>query len=65
MTVLDASLLQDNLYFIKVREKGFENKPISEITKEFCQLFDIVYFSARKFGFAKGGGIVLKMKTLQ
>ena len=64
MTVLDASLLQDNLYFIKVREKGFENKLISEITKEFCQLFDIVYFSARKFGFAKGGGIVLKDEKL-
>lgn len=64
ITVLDASLLQDNLYFIKTKEEAFKNKTIKEITKEFCELFDIVYFSARKFGFAKGGGILLKDKTL-
>lgn len=64
LTVLDASLLQDNLYFIKQREPLYKDKSIKEITKEFCGLFDIVYFSARKFGFAKGGGILLKDKTL-
>ena len=64
ITVLDASLLQDNLYFIKNRELSQKDKDIREITKEFCGLFDIVYFSARKFGFAKGGGILLKDKTL-
>lgn len=64
LTVLDASLLQDNLYFIKEREAGFEEKEVKEIAKEFCELFDIVYFSARKFGFARGGGILLKDKEL-
>lgn len=64
ITVLDASLLQDNLYFIKLREEGYQDKSIKEITKELCSLFDIVYFSARKFGFAKGGGILLKDKNL-
>lgn len=64
ITVLDASLLQDNLYFIKKKEKGYENKEIREITKELCSLFDIVYFSARKLGFAKGGGIVTNNKDL-
>lgn len=64
ISVLDASLLQDNLYFIKLREEKYQNKTIKEITKEFCGLFDIVYFSARKFGFAKGGGILLKDKAI-
>lgn len=64
ISVLDASLLQDNLYFIKTKEEGFKDKTITEITKEFCEMFDIVYFSARKFGFAKGGGILLKDKNL-
>lgn len=64
ITVLDASLLQDNLYFIKKREESEKHKSIQEITKEICTLFDIVYFSARKLGFAKGGGIVLKDQTL-
>ena len=31
LTVLDASLLQDNLYFIKTREPGMEDKSIREI----------------------------------
>ncbi len=59
-TVLDASLLQDNLYFIKTREEAAKNKSIREITKEICSEFDIVYFSARKFGFARGGAICIK-----
>lgn len=59
-TVLDASLLQDNLYFIKVRDASAKNKTIKEITKEICSIFDIIYFSARKFGFAKGGAICVK-----
>ena len=34
MTVLDASLLQDNLYFIKVKKVDLKIKPISG-NKEF------------------------------
>ena len=56
--IMDASLLQDNLYFIKLRE--FPEKSIREITHEVAELFDIIYFSARKLGFAKGGGISLR-----
>lgn len=61
-TVLDASLLQDNLYFIKQREHP--EMAIKEITLKICNLFDIIYFSARKLGFAKGGGICLKDEAL-
>lgn len=53
LTVLDASLLQDNLYFIKTREPGMEDKSLREITRMIADLFDIIYFSARKFGFAR------------
>ena len=64
LSMLDASLLQDNLHFIKNREEQYKDVSIKDITKEFCGLFDIVYFSARKFGFAKGGGILVKDKDL-
>ena len=59
-TVLDASLLQDNLYFIKVREESMQDKSIREITRMIADLFDIIYFSARKFGFGRGGGILVR-----
>lgn len=57
--VLDASLLADNLYFIKVREEKCKNMTIREITKEMSDLSDIIYFSARKLGCVRGGGICL------
>ena len=71
MIVFDASLLADNLYFIKTREAGCESKSIREITREIAGLVDIIYFSARKLGCARGGGICtnsreafLKMREL-
>lgn len=60
LTVLDASLLQDNLYFIKTREESMKDKSIREITRMVADLFDIIYFSGRKFGFARGGGILVR-----
>ncbi|MBQ2619656.1 MAG: tryptophanase [Oscillospiraceae bacterium] len=64
LTVLDASLLQDNLYFIKIREPGMADKSVREITRMIADLFDLVYFSARKFGFARGGAIVMRDEAL-
>ena len=55
--VYDASLLSDNLYFIKTREDAYKDKSIREITKEIAEYTDIIYFSARKLGSARGGGI--------
>ena len=63
-TVLDASLLQDNLYFIKIREEKMKDKSIREITRMIADLFDIIYFSARKFGFARGGAILVRDEEL-
>lgn len=56
--VLDASLLADNLYFIKVREEKCKEMSIREITRALSDLCDIIYFSARKLGCARGGGIL-------
>lgn len=64
LTVLDASLLQDNLYFIKVREEGMKDKSIREITRMIADLFDVIYFSARKFGFGRGGGILVRDEAM-
>ncbi len=69
MSVLDASLLQDNLYFIKTREEAAKGMTIAEITRKIADAMDLIYFSSRKLGFSRGGGIVsnnndliLKMK---
>jgi len=55
--VLDASLLADNIYFIKCREEQYMHMSIREITLKMASLCDIIYFSARKLGCARGGGI--------
>lgn len=55
--ILDASLLADNLYFVKEREEAYKDMSIREITRIFSELSDIIYFSARKLGCARGGGI--------
>jgi tryptophanase len=71
MLVYDASLLADNLYFIKTRDKEFKNADLKTITREIAKLVDIIYFSGRKLGQARGGGILtsnedsyLKMREL-
>lgn len=64
VTVLDASLLQDNLHFIKTREPACRDWSIREITRALADEFDIVYFSARKLGFARGGGICIRDKAM-
>ena len=55
--VLDASLLADNLYFVKIKEAAYQDVSILDITREIAANSDIVYFSARKLGHARGGGI--------
>lgn len=64
MSVLDASLLQDNLYFIKTREEACKNMSIREIMSELCGHMDLIYFSSRKMGFARGGAIVSNNEQL-
>ncbi len=64
MLVLDASLLADNLYFNKIREEKCKTMSIREITLAISALCDIMYFSARKLGCARGGGICTNDKEV-
>lgn len=62
--LIDASLLADNLHFIKVREEACKNMSIHEIVLEISNACDIIYFSARKLGCARGAGIVTNDKAI-
>ncbi len=55
--LMDATLISENSYFVKLREKGFENNTIQEITKEAMGQVDIIYMSTRKNSSARGGFI--------
>ena len=58
ISVLDASLLQDNVYFMKTREPRCKYMETKEIYRLLASRFDIIYFSARKLGFSRGGFIL-------
>lgn len=58
VSVLDASLLQDNVYFMKTREPSCKYMDTKEIYHLLASRFDIIYFSARKLGFSRGGFII-------
>ena len=60
--ILDASLLADNLHFCKQREATCKNRTIHEIALAFAAASDVIYFSGRKLGFARGGGICTNNK---
>jgi tryptophanase len=57
LVIYDASLLADNLFFIKTREKECLERPLGELVREIASLMDVIYFSGRKLGCARGGGI--------
>jgi len=57
MVLMDTSLINENLYFIKVREEGYQDKPIKEILHEMMSYTDFSYFSGRKVSCTRGGGI--------
>ncbi|MBQ8735333.1 MAG: tryptophanase [Bacteroidaceae bacterium] len=64
LSVLDASLLQDNLYFMKTREAMCKDMSIKDIMHKLASVMDIVYFSARKLSFARGGAIISNNEEL-
>ena len=64
MLVMDASLLAENLWFMKTREEACRGMPLGEIIRKMADLCDIIYFSARKLGCAKGGAIAMRDKAL-
>jgi tryptophanase len=57
MVVLDASLIGENVYFVKQREEEFKNAEIKDILLTMSSLADVVYFSSRKVSSSRGGCI--------
>lgn len=57
LLLMDTSLINENLYFIKTREKGYQDKPLKEILHEMISYTDFTYFSGRKVSCTRGGGI--------
>jgi tyrosine phenol-lyase len=55
--VMDASLLGENAYLVKLREPEFMDKSMAEIMRTMTDLADLIYFSARKLSSSRGGGI--------
>ena len=56
--VLDATRAVENAYFIKVREKGYENNSIAEILHEMCSYSDACTMSGKKDCLTNIGGFL-------
>jgi tryptophanase len=62
---LDACRFAENSYFIRLREKEFENRPVREIARELFSYADGCTMSAKKDAFANiGGFLALQNETL-
>ncbi|MEW5822378.1 MAG: tyrosine phenol-lyase [Cyanobacteriota bacterium] len=54
--MLDATRVIENAYFVKTREKGYEDKSIEEIVKEICSYCDGATMSSKKDHLVNIGG---------
>jgi tryptophanase len=62
--VVDGSLISENAYFIKRREKAYKDTTVADIVKEIMSLADILYLSGRKSTCVRGGFIATNSKEL-
>jgi tryptophanase len=62
--VIDASLISENAYLIKMREEKYKNYSIKEIIREMMSLVDVMYLSARKSCSVRGGMIATNSKKI-